>query len=85
MMLTVPIERPMPGLIGAGSRRARRRWPLAAGVICQIGERVDPELTNLIASVADGDQAAFAALYDALAPTIYGVARRVLRDGTHAE
>ncbi len=35
--------------------------------------------------VANGDQAAFASLYDALSPTIFGVVRRVLRDGSQAE
>jgi RNA polymerase sigma-70 factor (ECF subfamily) len=46
---------------------------------------VDPDLTTLITSVADGDQAAFASLYDALSPTIFGVVRRVVRDGSQAE
>jgi len=46
---------------------------------------VDSDLTRNIASVADGDQAAFASLYDALAATVYGVVRRVLRDPSQAE
>jgi RNA polymerase sigma-70 factor (ECF subfamily) len=38
-----------------------------------------------IAQVANGDEAAFAALYDDLAPSVFGVARRVLRDQSQAE
>jgi RNA polymerase sigma-70 factor (ECF subfamily) len=44
---------------------------------------VDPETS--IAKVAAGDQAAFAALYDELAPSVFGVVRRVLRDPSQAE
>ncbi|MEE6272060.1 ECF RNA polymerase sigma factor SigK [Georgenia wangjunii] len=40
--------------------------------------------TTLLARVADGDEVAFAALYDEAAPTVYGTALRVLRDRDHA-
>jgi RNA polymerase sigma-70 factor (ECF subfamily) len=53
--------------------------------VWHIGEVLDPELTSMIAAVANGDQVAFAALYDRLAPTVYGVVRRVLRDPSQAE
>ena len=46
---------------------------------------MDQDLTTYIARVADGDQAAFASLYDVLAPTVFGVVRRVLRDPSQAE
>jgi len=39
----------------------------------------------LIARVAQGDQAAFAELYDQLAPRVYSVVLRVLRDPSMAE
>jgi RNA polymerase sigma-70 factor (ECF subfamily) len=69
-----------------GIRRGRReRGTEAPPSICHIGARVDPDLTRLIASVADGDQSAFASVYDVLAPTVYGVVRRVLRDPSQAE
>jgi RNA polymerase sigma-70 factor, ECF subfamily len=67
------------------SRRRSRRCTVAAPRICHIGACVDPDLTRLIASVAGGDQAAFASLYDALSPVVFGVVRRVLRDPAQAE
>ena len=46
---------------------------------------MDQDLTTYIGRVAEGDQVAFASLYDVLAPTVYGVVRRVLRDPSQAE
>ena len=42
-------------------------------------------LAALLGRVATGDQAAFAALYDDVSPLVYGIAKRVVRDPTHAE
>ena len=44
---------------------------------------VDVDL--LVRSVARGDAAAFERLYDELAPSVYGLARRVVRDPARAE
>lgn len=46
-------------------------------------ERTDIDL--LLGRVARGDAQAFAALYDEVSPAVYGLARRVVRDPTHAE
>jgi RNA polymerase sigma-70 factor, ECF subfamily len=40
---------------------------------------------TLIARVAKGDERAFAELYDELAPTVYGIVRRVVRDPAQSE
>ena len=39
----------------------------------------------MMEAVARGDRAAFADVYDRLGPVVFGVARRVLGDGAHAE
>jgi RNA polymerase sigma-70 factor, ECF subfamily len=46
-------------------------------------ERV--EIDALLRAVARGDDASFARLYDLLAPRVFGLARRVLRDPAQAE
>lgn len=39
----------------------------------------------VVQRVARGDEGAFAELFDAFAPTVYGIIRRVLRDPDHSE
>jgi RNA polymerase sigma-70 factor (ECF subfamily) len=85
MTLTAPLPMPVLGIRARRAGLGDRWWSLPAVAIWHIGGRVDPDLTNLIASVANGDRAAFASLYDALSPTIFGVVRRVLRDPSQAE
>lgn len=46
-------------------------------------EPVEPD--DLLVRVARGDETAFAALYDALGATVFGMARRVIRDPARAE
>lgn len=45
----------------------------------------DAELEHCIGAAAVGDQAAFARLYDALSPIVYGVIRRLVRDPAQSE
>lgn len=42
-------------------------------------------LQHLVERAASGDAAAFGAFYDLLAPRVYGLARRIVCDRTHAE
>jgi len=42
-------------------------------------------LEDLIAATADGDQQAFARLYDATAPRVFGLVKRLLRDHAQSE
>jgi len=44
-----------------------------------------PTQDQLLARVAQGDQAAFAALYDQIAPRVLGLVRRLLRDHAQSE
>lgn len=46
---------------------------------------VPTDLGDLLVRVARGDEAAFAAVYDALGASVYGLARRVIRDPSRAE
>jgi len=46
---------------------------------------VEPSADELLRRVARGDEDAFRALYDLVAPRVYGLARRVVRDPAQAE
>ncbi|WP_052721253.1 sigma-70 family RNA polymerase sigma factor [Actinoplanes rectilineatus] len=48
-------------------------------------EPADPQPDALLRAVADGDERAFGRLYDLVAPRVYGLIRRVLRDPAQAE
>lgn len=70
---------------GAGGDVAWRRRGEQAGAPADPGAvEADPEAA-LVARVARGDHAAFAELYDRLAPTVFGIARAVVRDPAMAE
>ena len=47
--------------------------------------RPAPDVDELMERVARGDQEAFASLYDALSPLVYGLVLRVVRDPAHSE
>jgi RNA polymerase sigma-70 factor (ECF subfamily) len=44
-----------------------------------------PSLEELMRQTATGDQAAFATLYDRLAPRVHGLVVRILRDHAQSE
>jgi RNA polymerase sigma-70 factor (ECF subfamily) len=48
-------------------------------------DRQPPDANELLKAVARGDEAAFGRLYDLVAPRVYGLIRRVLRDPAQAE
>jgi len=85
LTLSVPVDRPLFGRSPVRSAPDRAACPVPSAAICHIGARVDEDLTTYIARVADGDQAAFASLYDVLVPSVYGVVKRVLRDPSQAD
>ena len=58
-----------------------RRPEAAPAVVRPEGVEID----DLLRAVARGDDSAFARLYDLLAPRVFGLARRVLRDPAQAE
>lgn len=49
------------------------------------GQDPTPTPEDLLQAVARGDQTAFAELYDRLAPVVYGIIRRVVRDPAQSE
>lgn len=68
------------------------RWPLIRRDVRQTVRPVTefappPEvaLSDVLERVQNGDQQAFAVLYDALAPKVYGTVKRVLRDPAMSE
>ncbi len=48
-------------------------------------ESPPPTTDELLRQVARGDESAFTALYEAVSPRVYGLARRVVRDPAQAE
>ena len=49
------------------------------------GGTAPPDADALLRAVAKGDEAAFTRLYEMVAPRVFGLARRVLRDAAQAE
>ncbi|MFB9237595.1 sigma-70 family RNA polymerase sigma factor [Plantactinospora siamensis] len=60
------------------SRRAEHLKPVPS-------PKSTPDMATLLRDVSRGDERAFGALYDMVAPRIYGLVRRVLRDPAQAE
>src|SRR5699024_8113636 len=56
-----------------------------AGGTGQTGQPAGDLADELLQAVGRGDERAFARLYDLVAPRVYGLARRILRDPAYAE
>ncbi len=67
----------------AGAERGTGGPPLRAVPTTAAADA--PDADALLRAVARGDERAFAGLYDLLAPRVYGLVRRVLRDPAQAE
>jgi RNA polymerase sigma-70 factor (ECF subfamily) len=57
----------------------------SSGTRLETGSTDPPGLEDLLRRVARGDEAAFANVYDQLAPRVYGLIRRIVRDPAQAE
>ncbi|MFD6100819.1 ECF RNA polymerase sigma factor SigK [Nocardiopsis flavescens] len=62
---------------------ARPHGPWATGPAP--GPEPAPSLADLLGRVARGDESAFGEVYDQVAPSVYGLVRRVLRDPAQSE
>ena len=60
-------------------------WRARKDQSLRLVEELPPGLDDLLLLVARGNREAFAALYDQVVPTVFGIARRVLRDPAQAE
>ncbi|MFJ2900445.1 ECF RNA polymerase sigma factor SigK [Streptomyces sp. NPDC087218] len=56
--------------------------PFAAG---RPGDHADSDLAEVMQKVARGDKPAFSVLYDALAPLVFGIVLKVVRDRAQSE
>ncbi|WP_306370414.1 sigma-70 family RNA polymerase sigma factor [Nocardiopsis sp. CC223A] len=64
---------------------ARPHGPRAAGPEPKAVSEPEHTLAELLGRVARGDEAAFGEVYDRVAPSVYGLVRRVLRDPAQSE
>ncbi len=69
-------------LFGKESRMSQSAADRLAAVP-ETAQTVDPD--DLLVRVARGDETAFVAIYDVLGATVFGMARRVIRDPARAE
>lgn len=66
----------------AGAAHVNQPIPFAAG---RPGDHPGSDLAEVMQKVARGDKQAFSGLYDALAPLVFGIVLKVVRDRAQAE
>jgi RNA polymerase sigma-70 factor (ECF subfamily) len=78
-----------PAVVSTAGEPVGPARPVRRGVVgaCHHGPISDPapDLSAVFARVQQGDQGAFAELYDAIAPAVFGAVKRVLRDPAMSE
>ena len=74
-------------MIAVGARSQHRRWLGSATVEGQVSDvpRAHGDADDLLARVGLGDRDSFDRLYDVMAPKVYGLSLKVLKDPAHAE
>ena len=74
-------------MIAVGPRSQHRHWLGSATVEGQVSDvpRARGDVDDLLARVGLGDRDSFDRLYDLMAPKVYGLSLKVLKDPAHAE
>ncbi|MGQ0848824.1 MAG: ECF RNA polymerase sigma factor SigK [Actinomycetota bacterium] len=79
------LSRLMPAVLGRPIRRAHLGSVVPVAAPERMKRPDELELSVLLKAVAGGDREAFARLYDHVAPLVFGVVRRVVRDRAMSE
>lgn len=77
-----PARRPLHLLPRSGAAPVNQPLPFTAG---PCGDLVRGDLAEVMEKVAHGDKQAFSVLYDGLAPLVFGIVVKVVRDRAQSE
>lgn len=79
------IAAPLDLHLALTGRRVGHEWRRGRRLAWQIKGHVSATPQDLMTRVAGGDDVAFAELYDQIAPSVYGIVMRVVRDPAQSE